>query len=520
MPLGGSMCCVPGCFNNTKRDRNFSFYAFPKDPKERGIWIDNIGRAGNTGKFSKFEPAKHHRVCSAHFEGGKKSYLGGRPTIFPLKESKVSKPRRNLIRHLTVDNSETNSSEPGGEWDWKLNSEDENGFSNTDHDAYCIVSDVSSDALLTTVKEKQHIIFSMEQKIQSLELELSETRVELQRAKKDAQRKTVTEEKYMKMQEQLSKAQEEADKHIFSIKSMQNKPEMVKFYTGFETYEEFKNFHDFLYPDITSMQYWGTDLSNPEERQQRRPRTLSTEDELFLVLCRLRVGLLEEDLAYRFGVHTTTVSRICKTYFELLYFRFRQMPIWPSREIIDQTMPECFKQEYPSTRVVLDCTELFIETPNQCDVSGQTYSNYKSHNTAKGLLGIAPNGFITFVTDLVPGRMSDKDITENSGLLDLLEEGDSVMADRGFLIDEYLAEKKIGLNIPPFMSGKPQLSPGEEDETRSIAKVRIHVERVIGRVKNYRILKYVFPNSMASDLNKIWVICCYLVNLCVEPIVS
>lgn len=223
-------------------------------------------------------------------------------------------------------------------------------------------------------------------------------------------------------------------------------------------------------------------------------------------------------ISSRFGIHPATVSRLCRTYFDLLHQRFRQLSIWPSKAIIQEHLPACFRLEYPSTRVILDCTELFIETPSHFRVQSETYSSYKSHNTAKGLLGITPNGFVSFVSDLVPGRMSDKEVTENSGLNDMLEENDSVMADRGFLIDEYLAKKKVKLNIPPFMGGKSQLSPREEEETRRIASVRIHVERVIQRVKNFRILKYIFANSMANDLNKIWVICCFLVNFTTDPI--
>ena len=222
----------------------------------------------------------------------------------------------------------------------------------------------------------------------------------------------------------------------------------------------------------------------------------------------------------RFGIHHSTVSRICRTFFDLMHHRFRQIPIWPSKGLVEDTLPECFKENYPTTRVILDCTEIFIQTPSHFRVQSETYSSYKNHNTAKGLVGIAPNGFISLISDLVPGRMSDKEITINSGLIDGMVAGDSVMADRGFLIDEYLAKRKVKLNISPFMSGKSQLSPDEEEETRSIARVRIHVERVIERIKNYQILSFVFPNSMASDLNKIWVICCYLVNFTTEPIVS
>lgn len=62
----------------------------------------------------------------------------------------------------------------------------------------------------------------------------------------------------------------------------------------------------------------------------------------------------------------------------------------------------------------------------------ETWSDYKHHNTWKLLVGVTPNGQVTFLLDLWGGRVSDKQITRESGVLDLLQEGDNVMVDRGF----------------------------------------------------------------------------------------
>ena len=56
----------------------------------------------------------------------------------------------------------------------------------------------------------------------------------------------------------------------------------------------------------------------------------------------------------------------------------------------------------------------------------------------KGLIGISPSGSVTFVSDLYSGSISHKQLTRRCGLLDLLEPGDSVMADTGFDIKEDL----------------------------------------------------------------------------------
>ena len=53
------------------------------------------------------------------------------------------------------------------------------------------------------------------------------------------------------------------------------------------------------------------------------------------------------------------------------------------------------------------------------------------------------------------------------------------------------------------MRCKDQLDPDEEDETRQIASVCIHVEKAIERMKNFNILRQIIPNTMAEDINKI-----------------
>ena len=92
------------------------------------------------------------------------------------------------------------------------------------------------------------------------------------------------------------------------------------------------------------------------------------------------------------------------------------------------------------------------------------------------------------------------------------------MADRGFNIENDMPAG-VGLNIPPFFNGAPQLSLSDEIETQKLAALSVHVERAIGHIKNFKIIKNVFPLKMSSDLNKIWMICSYL-TLSYPPLIN
>ena len=132
--------------------------------------------------------------------------------------------------------------------------------------------------------------------------------------------------------------------------------------------------------------------------------------------------------------------------------RLRALPICPSRKFVDDNVPACFKVAYPKTRVVIDYTEIFIENHLQ----SITFSSYKNHNTAKGLIGLSPSGYPSFVSSLYADRVSDKKITIDCGILKLLEPGDELMADRGFAIEGDIPNG-VSLNIPPFLDGEPQI---------------------------------------------------------------
>ena len=264
----------------------------------------------------------------------------------------------------------------------------------------------------------------------------------------------------------------------------------------------------------------------------RQTQNLSRFREFVMVLIKLRLNVPLQDLAYRFVVSVTTVSRIFSYWIVVMDVRLKFMISWPVREQLWQTMPMCFQYAFGKEVVVIDCFEVFIERPSYLLARAQTFSLYKHHNTFKVLVGITPQGRISFVSEAWGGRTSDKYLTENCGFLEFLVPGDMVMADRGLTISDSVGLKQAKLTIPAFTKRKSQLDLLDVEQTRGIANVHIHVERVISLLRRkYAILQSTLPTddyltcnrnglpeTEVPTIDRIIRICPALVNFC-PPIV-
>ena len=150
-----------------------------------------------------------------------------------------------------------------------------------------------------------------------------------------------------------------------------------------------------------------------------------------------------------------------------MYDRLKPLVKWPDHEQLYKTMPMKFRQNnFSKCIVIIDYFEIFMDRPNGLMARAQTWSNYKHHNTIKFLIGISPQGSITFVSSGWGGRVSDQYLTENCGLLDRLLPGDLVLADRGFNVGDAASSYCAEVKIPPFTKGKKQLNHCEVDKAR------------------------------------------------------
>ena len=77
-------------------------------------------------------------------------------------------------------------------------------------------------------------------------------------------------------------------------------------------------------------------------------------------------------------------------------------------------MPMSFRKYFKTkVAVIIDCFEAFVDKPLNPAARSATWSQYKHHNTVKFLIGISPQGVVTFISNGWGGHASDKYITEH-----------------------------------------------------------------------------------------------------------
>ena len=502
----GQYCCVPLC-KNARYDKNMTktgigLFKFPRNnPELMRKWIrviNNIRRRGGSDSFNTEK--KETLICEFHFRpseivlkagSSRKSLVEGAvPSIFNFKNAvrqQIARksPKKRAFTEVAVDSSPSIE----GITDKEAKGEESETFFRKAAEISCSHCEKILEELRTLQEENNTL----------------------------NRRNLALVEEIETLRQQMI----EAEQCRYSHENLSKDPKLFKSSTGLEV-KRFEDLFTVLNPgdNCENLKYYksqniGTvkQVSYQSSKRGPKPKLLAIE-QLFMVLVWLKNGFNLYHMSWLFSLPKSTVSRQLTSWINYIYFVLGSVPIWPCRDQVDLIMPKCFKSTYPSTRCIIDCTELFCQVPSSMKIQSAMYSHYKSHVTYKGLLGIAPSGAITFISQLFDGSISDKEIVQRSGILNphLWEKGDSVMADRGFTIANDLAPFGVTLNIPAFLSGREQFTTSEVIESQTIASVRIHVERAIQRVKRFRILRNEISLSLHGSINQVWTIVCLLTN--------
>ena len=495
-------------------DPPFRLFNFPtelRNAEARRQWTKNVHRQDvKTGKM--WIPSINSRVCSKHFVDGEPTELNPHPTLSMghSDSSLEKKPRRQIKKHdhpVIKKRKISNHKHDSG-----IKTDEVASCSQMEIDREPVTNLNSVISLAEEARPELHQNYNKEFDETDTQTSMIPDRVDI----------TSTESVDGKPVETPKAKPTLPIKISLSDKLMKN-DKKCKYYTGLPSKEHFELILNYVQPKVEKMAYWrGTKyvigvkqirrfLRSPKKFGPKRKVTIR--DELFMVLMKLRLGLMTEDLADRFGISSSTVSSIFNTWIKVLSMCLKRLIFYPDKICAKANLPECFVKSYPRLRCIIDCTEFFIDRPRELYLQAVTWSDYKKHNTVKVLIGISPRGNISFVSDAWGGRASDRHITLHSDFLDHIDPGDQIMADRGFLVREEIMMRRAELIIPPAAKGAQQMSAGDVRATKEVANLRIHVERAIQRLKTFKILKYTLPLTLLPVIDNIIITCAALCNL-------
>ncbi|KAH0626448.1 hypothetical protein JD844_001426 [Phrynosoma platyrhinos] len=356
-----------------------------------------------------------------------------------------------------------------------------------DHNAYCIPEEAAAlKGLVTelkgTVHHQSELLYHLQQSVEARQKECQELQLEAENCSLRCERNQL-ESTSQRLQKELDassattltlsrqlRGQQEVQAHhgAFSLESVKNNGKWMRFYTGFDGYPQLMVFMDFL---LNSEGEQGSPDS-------RLPSALSPENQLFLVLVRLRLGLLLQDLAFRFHISESTASRYWRSWMEIMERRLRQ-PLMGINRFVGQRYIDIFKpqrlirhQDMPL--VALDCAELLFEAQGRTRGKGDGRRGPRARYFVHGYALVAPSGFLTF------GAGAGEELP----------------------------------TLPPFLQARPvQLTAQQETVKRQVLSLRSLTDKAF----SFRFLRVIHPQNMEDQVCRAWTISCYLACLLHEP---
>ncbi|XP_011406505.1 PREDICTED: uncharacterized protein LOC100637682 [Amphimedon queenslandica] len=435
-------CCAVGCHSHHKKGQNLSFNCFPVDPLKRDRWIAAI-------RHENWSPTEQTRVCSRHFVTGKHhnnpKHIDYVPSVFdynkvekqvdganalqrykravarakkvvtvktrrkrftagiPLNANKARNNRALAVDEIVFDRTsldleedERCSDDNEGIEHKAMENNEENEYQeslanlNQSNDGYVHTNMVPPDDLAVSITQD-----SLQRELEKSSFDVCELQYDNELLMKSNEEIRVQYNKLLTIcksqANQLSHLKQLCDNalrtslylHPYKLDALSLTRDSQKsvLYTGLPL-KVFQMICTIFKPMVT------------------KPFTTSCtiEDELLYTLVKLRLGLVNKDIAYRANIDEGLFSKIFHRWLNILYRELKQLIIWPDSETLRKNLLKCFKEKYSHVVCIIDCFEVFIQRPRSFDARAATYSNYKKHNTIKVLIGISPTGAISFIS--------------------------------------------------------------------------------------------------------------------------
>lgn len=243
---------------------------------------------------------------------------------------------------------------------------------------------------------------------------------------------------------------------------------------------------------------------------------------IYIVLYKIKTNESFAKIGDLFGLSKASAARIFSQTVVTVAEYMKKLIFWPNENSIQGNLPIQFRMLFSGVQSIIDCLEIEIQKPSSALHQSLTWSDYKKCNTVKYLISATPDGLINFISCGYGGRASDVAILENCGYLDMLPENSVVMADRGFKqIESLLCKKNCTLVRPPSVTGDSKMTEDEVILTKRIASVRIHIERIIKRIRDFKLLSpHATVNSeLVKKIDSAIVVACAIINL-QKPIIN
>ncbi|XP_045452400.1 uncharacterized protein LOC123661489 [Melitaea cinxia] len=237
---------------------------------------------------------------------------------------------------------------------------------------------------------------------------------------------------------------------------------------------------------------------------------------LLLCLHKIRLDVKFNQLADDYGMSSANLSKIFLKNIPLIASLMRPFIVELDKDMIKRTLPMAFRHRYNNVSCIIDCLEIEVQKPSKAINQAMTWSDYKKANTIKYLISCTPNGLVNYISPGFGGRTTDTCVVESCDFIKTLKSGMVVMADRGFKhVEKFLQKANITLVRPPSVETGVKMTKNQVRVTKQIASLRIHIERVIRRLREFYMLK---PHACVNFkfvkiLDDIIIIACALVNL-------